>query len=281
MGPTAVGKSRYAMNLAEAEGYEIVSVDSMQIYRYMNIGTAKPTQKERDRIPHHLIDIVNPNDNYNVSQFYADCTRIIQQLLDQGKKPLLVGGTGLYLRALLQGFSFPVAPPNAEIRNKLTVLNNTHGNGYLHQLLQEKDTKSAERIHPHDIIRLIRALEVIETTGIPLSSHCNLQKPPFVFDALCLSIDRDRLYCDIDLRVEQMVEQGLVKEVADLLTQGYSPALTSMQAIGYKEMINVVLGNCALATAIASIQQTSRHFAKRQLTWFRRFDGVKWIEKGA
>jgi len=280
-GPTAVGKTSLSIELAKQLNGEIISADSMQVYRGMDIGTAKPTIEERQGIPHHLIDVRDPDEEWTVSDFVSECSRISAELTSKGKTPIIVGGTGLYLWSLIEGFAFPITPADKELRARLETI----PTATLYSQLLTIDPAAAAKIHPNDKKRIIRALEVFELTGKPISE---LQKsrnstPPLSVgnnkdQLFCLTLPRDLLYKRIEERVDAMLASGLVEEVKGLLAKGYSPTLTSLQALGYKEVVEYLAGRWSKETMVAELKKRTRNFARRQMTWFRRFKDVKWIE---
>lgn len=289
-GPTGVGKTELALQIAARFSCEIVGVDSMQVYRHMDIGTAKPTLAERKRIPHYLIDIVDPDDNYTLGRFVEDAGETIRTICSHGHIPLLVGGTGLYFRGVLEGV-FDESALAAEdsgdnarqkskaIKQALRKRLEAEGNEALYRELREVDPASAERIHPNDTQRLLRALEIYHATGIPWSQHLagQQQKNP-LYHALKigLTLPRKDLYARIDGRVRLMVEQGLLAEVQKLLAMGYAPGLKAMQSIGYRHMLNFLDGTWTWDQAIEKLARDTRHYAKRQYTWFNNDPEILW-----
>jgi len=285
-GPTATGKSALAVRLArrlESQGLcaEIISADSVQVYKHMDIGTDKIPAAERKGIPHHMISIVMPDQTFSAARF-ADCAgRIIRNLHQQGKVPIVVGGTGFYIRALLYGlFKGPKACP--EIREKLKEQAKKTGAPALHQQLEKIDPESALRIHPNDIVRIIRGLEVYELTKVPLSEHFRKQKKnqgryyrPFFIG---LYRERDELYNRINSRVEKMIEQGLVEEVKKLREMGFGPGLPSQKTLGYRRIHQYLDGRLGLDEAMDLIKRDTRHFCRRQFTWLRKEPGLVWRE---
>jgi len=260
---------------------EIISADSMQIYRGMDIGTAKPTMEERRGIPHHLIDIVNPDEEYSVAQFKEDALACIQDIIKRGKIPIVAGGTGLYINSLVYNITFSETISNWEFRDRMKKLSEEQGPLALYEYLKRVDPKSAEIIHPNNIKRVIRALEVYETTGIPISEHKEVSRknpPLYKFLIYGLQVEREELYRRIDQRVDKMLKKGLYDEVKGLLSQGYSPDLVSLQGIGYKEIIAAIEGKCSLSEATERIKTNTRHLAKRQITWFKKTEGLVWID---
>jgi len=279
-GPTGVGKTEFSLNLAREFNAEIVNADSMQIYRYMDIGTAKPTKEERALVPHHLIDIRNPDEDYDAAQFKSDAEAVINRLIEQQKLPLVVGGTMLYLKVLTHGI-FPSPGPDKKLREKLRQIAAKKGIAYLHAYLQRIDPEAAVRIQPHDLVRIIRAIEVYELTGKPISWHQKrhqFQERPYDYLKICLYLPRDILYKRINMRVEKMFARGLIEEVERLLKMGYSPALKSMQAIGYRHVIGYLKGKYSLERAKELLKRDTRRYAKRQLTWWRQDKEVLWFE---
>lgn len=284
VGPTAIGKTELSLALAKEFGCEIISMDSMQIYKYMDIGTAKPTHEERSIVPHHLIDFVDPADDYNVSRFVSDARSSIEDIQSRNKLPMIVGGTGLYMRGLLEGM-FEIASVPENIRKKLEETAQERGLDYLFGKLTEYDPESAARLHPNDRQRVMRALEIYHATGIPWSRHLKEQQQEKAaikgdFKALKIGLHRDRelLYERINRRVGIMVAQGLLEEVEKLLSMGYTPELNSMQSIGYKHMLNYIDSTWSWEEALRLLARDTRHYAKRQLTWFGRDPEIRWFE---
>lgn len=277
LGPTAVGKSRVAVEIAKKINAEIISADSMQVYRGMDIGTAKLTLEERQDIPHHLIDIRNPDEEWTVSDFVREVKKLKREIVKRGKTPIIVGGTGLYLWALLEGFSFPIAPADKEIRKRLE----KQPLSTLYSRLSTLDPQAVEKIHPNDKKRIIRALEVFELTGVPITKLHRIQKKENREEKpvlIGLTLPRDQLYHRIEERVDKMIEKGLIEEVKGLLAKGYSKDLPSFQALGYKEVVEYLEGKQSKEQMIAELKKRTRHFARRQMTWFKRFKNVKWFE---
>ncbi len=280
-GPTASGKTDLAVEFALRVNGEVISADSMQIYREMDIGTAKPAMEERKGILHHLIDIVNPDEEYSVASFQADAKACIQGILSRGKVPVIAGGTGLYINALVYNVIFSEIESSWEYRRHLESLAKEHGPRYLHGLLMEVDAKSAAAIHPNNIKRVIRAMEVYEATGKPISEHqkeSRREPPPYDYRIFGLRVERDLLYSRIEKRTDKMMDRGLYEEVEGILKKGYSPGLVSLQGIGYKEIIEAIQGKCTLPEAVENIKLATRRLAKRQITWFRKTEGLKWID---
>ncbi|NLV88573.1 MAG: tRNA (adenosine(37)-N6)-dimethylallyltransferase MiaA [Tissierellia bacterium] len=280
VGPTASGKTSVSIELAKRLDGEIISADSMQIYKYMDIGTAKVTPEEMDGIPHYLIDIVYPNEEFTVADYKAQAEKVIADINTRNKLPIVVGGTGLYVNSLVYDLNFTQVPPNEEIRKRLEDLADEHGNEYIHKMLEKIDKESYNRINVMDRKRIIRALEIYEVTGKPMSQQGNnFRKPSDKYNLLMfgLNMDREKLYERINLRVDKMIEAGLIEEVSNLLRMGYHKDLVSMQGIGYKEIIWYLEGEISLEEAIEHIKKGSRNYAKRQLTWFRRDNRIKWV----
>ena len=283
-GPTASGKTEVSIKLAQAVGGEIVNADSMQVYKYMDIGTAKPTKEERKNIPHHLIDIIMPDENFSVAKYCEYAKQAIDDIHSRGKIPIMVGGTGLYVDSVVNNIQFTHIKPDIGYRQELEEKANTLGNKYLYSLLCEKDPQSAEKINAEDKKRIIRALEVYHSTGKTITWH-NEQSisVPSPYNSILFAIDTDRaeLYEKINRRVEVMFENGLAEEVKKLLDMGVNEEATSMQAIGYKETVEFLNGKTTMEQTVEKIKQSSRRYAKRQLTWFRRNDKIHWIKKDA
>ena len=275
-GPTAVGKTAYAIDFALKNNAEIISADSMQIYRGMDIGTAKPTPAERAQVKHYLVDVVNPDEDFSVAQFIKYCQYDMEKIFAKGKNILIVGGTGLYLNALINGYNFPQIEKNDELRRQLETEAKEKGLGVLHERLQKIDPESALKIHPNDEFRIVRALEIFELTGKPKSQIATKGNSilPKDFELMEIEMDRDKLNERINLRVDEMFQKGLVDEVKGLLEK-YSPELTSMQALGYKEVVKYLKNELTLEECVNEVKQGTRNFAKRQLTWFRSFSNLK------
>lgn len=279
-GPTASGKSDFAVQLAEQCDGEIVNADSMQVYRHLDIGTAKPSLELRAQIPHHLVDIVDPDKPFTAADFASLATGAINEILNRGKMPIIVGGTGLYIKALTKGL---INSPGEDklIRSELQMILAEQGRGELMRRLTEVDPATAAQLHPNDTLRIIRALEVYAQTGQPVSvfrSEHQFAETRFTCLKLGINIPREELYRRIDSRVIAMMEQGLVQEVESLLAQGYGQKLKAMQSIGYKETVDYLVGKTTLAETIALIQRNTRHYAKRQMTWFKSDNEIKWVE---
>ncbi len=281
-GPTAVGKSALSIALAKKINAEIISADSMQVYRHMDIGSAKITPEEMCGVPHYLIDELEPAEEFHVVRFVELAKQHMETIYAKGKIPLLVGGTGFYIQALLYNIDFTEQECDEVYRSKLECLADEKGVEYLHKMLQEVDPKSAEAIHANNRKRVIRALEFYHLTGEKISVHNERERAkesPYNFAYFVLSDNRATLYDRIDRRVDAMVEQGLVEEVARLKKMGCNRDMVSMQGLGYKEILAYLDGDCTLEEAVYIIKRETRHFAKRQLTWFRRERDVIWFDK--
>jgi tRNA dimethylallyltransferase len=280
-GPTASGKSALAMEIASRYSVEIVSADSMQIYRGMDIGTAKPTREERSRVRHHLIDIKDPDEPWSVEEFKTKAAAAIDEISGRGALACVVGGTGLYVRALLRGYPLTDAPPDWIFRRQLQDLARSRGNQAVHAMLREKDPASWEELHPNDLKRVVRALEYFRATGRPISARRSA-KPGSPYRSLRIGLgwDRHESHARTDNRVEAQFSQGFVQEVEQLLWLGYREELPSMQGLGYKEICMCLRGLLTLDETKALIKRNTRRFAKRQLTWFSREEGINWVEAG-
>ena len=280
VGPTAVGKTYVSVELAKRLNTEIISADSVQIYRKMNIGSAKITDKERQRIVHHMIDIVEPDENYSVSEFKEDSEKIIDSMLTNKKNPIIVGGSGLYVNSLIYDLDFGVKS-DEKLRDYYNQFVMENGKDALYEKLKQIDPTAADKIHKNNIKRVIRALEVCDITGIKFSElNTDIRKPSNKYECILVGLFMDRkiLYERINQRVDEMISEGLVEEVKDLLDKGYTKNLVSMQAIGYKEIIDYIEGNSTLEEAVNVLKRNTRRFAKRQYTWFLKDENVKWFE---
>lgn len=280
-GPTATGKTALAVALCEKIGGEVVSADSMQVYRGFDIGTAKVTKDEMRGIPHHMIDVAGPNEPYSVSCWVEAAEKCCRDILSRGKTPVIAGGTGLYIDSLLSGRDFAPAPGDDGLREALSEEYDRIGGEKMLEKLAEFDPDRAKKLAPADKKRIVRAIEVFRLTGKTITQHDEETRalpPRFASARYALSFhDRQRLYDRIDLRVDKMVEEGLIEEVKRLLADGADPKSTAMQAIGYKEIAAALNGECAIDEAIEEIKLSSRRYAKRQLTWLRRDEGLKWL----
>lgn len=280
-GPTAVGKTNASIGLAKRLGCEIISADSMQIYKYMDIGSAKIMPQEMQGIPHYLVDELLPSDEFSVVRFQQMAKQAMEKIYANGHIPLVVGGTGFYIQALLYDIDFEDTCEDTGYRTELEKQARQFGNEWLSEQVRKVDPVSADTIHANNTKRLIRALEYFKLTGRPISEHNEQQRhkeSPYRFCYFVLNRDRSELYRRIDLRVDQMMEQGLLEEVETLKNMGYDRSYVSMQGLGYKELLAYLEGECTLAEAVSQIKQSTRHFAKRQLTWFRREREVTWID---
>jgi tRNA dimethylallyltransferase len=278
-GPTAVGKTAAGIEVARALGGEIVSADSMQVYRFMDIGTAKPTAAEQAAVRHHLIDIVDPDEPFDAAVYAAMGRRALGQLIRRGIPPVVVGGTGLYIKALLHGL-FRSAARDPTVRARLRAEAESQGAAALHARLERCDPQTAARLHPNDTVRVLRALEVFEATGRPISElqrEHRFGDAPFHTLKIGLTLDRETLYRRIDRRVEAMAAAGLEDEVRGLLAKGYGPRLKPMQSIGYSHMAAFIAGAVSHAECLRTLQRDTRRFAKRQLTWFRPDADIRWM----
>ncbi|MBP2663388.1 MAG: miaA [Firmicutes bacterium] len=277
IGPTAVGKTKISIDLAKKLDTQIISGDSMLVYRGMDIGTAKPDIVEREGIVHHLIDILDPQQEFNVVDFQQYAQKCITQINNDNRIPILAGGTGLYVRALLEGYQFNQAPSDEKLRQKLTGMAEQYGNQYVHTMLQQVQPVTAARLHPNDQRRVIRALEVYYLSGETISQD-KAATNELLYDVVVigLTMERASLYERINRRVDQMLEQGLVTEVSELLQQGVPPNCQAMQGIGYKEIVEYLLAGQELVTTVDRLKQATRNFAKRQLTFYRRMPYITW-----
>lgn len=281
-GPTASGKTALAVELAKILNAEVVSCDSMQIYKRMNIGTAKPTAEEMQGIPHHMLSVAEPYEDFSVSRYCEMATPIVDDILSRGKTVIIAGGTGLYMDALIRGNDF--APcPSTGMRKRLEAQADKDGMEAMLTLLRSIDPDAAAKLHLADRKRIIRALEVYYETGQTITAHnLKTQQIPPRYTPLWFALEdenRSDLYARIDRRVDKMLEEGLLQEIRDLLAEGIPEKSTAMQAIGYKEFVDALNGNCTVAEAAAQVQQSSRKYAKRQLTWFRRNPTIHWLRR--
>lgn len=279
-GPTAVGKTELSIRLAKEIGGEIISADSIQVYKYMDVGSAKVTKEEMQGIRHYLIDEFYPDEEFNITVFQQKAIAYMDEIYQRGKIPIIAGGTGFYIQSVLYNIQFTEAESNLRYRQELTQIAEEQGSNVLHQMLKEVDPKAAEEIHCNNVKRVIRALEYYRETGQPISAHNEAQRQntsPYNFVYFVLADDREKVYERIDRRVDKMIENGLVKEVQGLLEKGYQQNLVSMQGIGYKEIAEYLEGSRTLEEAVYQIKLHTRHFAKRHLTWFRREKEVTMI----
>lgn len=281
-GPTAVGKTKASIGLAKAIGGEIISADSMQVYRHMDIGSAKITKEEMADVPHYLIDVLEPEEEFHVVRFQQMAKAAMADIYSRGKIPIIVGGTGFYIQALLYDIDFNENEGDSVYREKLEALAKEKGAAYLHGQLAMVDPKSAEEIHANNIKRVIRALEFYHQTGQKISEHNERERQkesPYQFCYFVLNDRRECLYERIDQRVDQMIRNGLIQEVQTLKERGCTKQMVSMQGLGYKEIFSYLEGDCSLEEAVYIIKRDTRHFAKRQLTWFKRERDVIWVQK--
>ena len=281
-GPTAVGKTKLSVTLAKAVNGEILSADSMQVYRHMDIGSAKITPDEMQGVPHHMIDILDPWEPFNVFIFKQKCEECLACIYERGHIPIITGGTGFYIQALLKDIDFTENEETTEYRLSLERLAAEEGPGHLHEMLLKVDPASAEAIHKNNIKRTIRALEFYHLTGEPISAHNAKEQQKNSAYRSCyfvLNDERELLYRRIDQRVDEMLKQGLLDEVKSLREMGCRRDMVSMQGLGYKELLSHLDGECSYEEAVSRIKQNTRHFAKRQLTWFRREQEVIWVNK--
>lgn len=279
VGPTAIGKSRLALQMAQALNGEIINADSRQIYRHMHIGTAKPSPEELSLVPHHLVNIINPDEDFSLARYQDLATSAISDVQSRGKLPLLVGGSGQYVWSLVEGWGIPRVPPNSAYRQNLEERANAGDSTGLYEDLQQVDPDAAGQIDPRNVRRVIRALEVYNSTGVPFSQQKKKKAPPFEIHIIGLTAGRDELYRRIDDRVDEMVERGLIDEVAHLLDMGYDFSLPAMSSIGYKQIGMFLKGAVSLGTAVQQIKFETHRFVRHQYTWFRLNDErIKWFD---
>lgn len=281
-GPTAVGKTKASIGLAKAVGGEIISADSMQVYKYMNIGSAKIRPEEMQGIKHYLVDVLEPDEEFHVVRFQEMAKKAMEEIYAKGKIPIVVGGTGFYIQALLYDIDFTESNEDNAYRKELEKLAEEKGAEYLHEELRKVDEKAAQDIHANNVKRVIRALEFYRQTGQKISEHNEKERAkesPYNFCYFVLTDDRKTLYDRIDVRIDKMMEEGLLEEVKHLKEKGYTRDMVSMQGLGYKEMLDCLNGACTPEEAVYILKRDTRHFAKRQLTWFRRERDVIWIDK--
>jgi len=279
VGPTGAGKTTVGIVLAKRLGTEIISVDSRQVYRGFDIGTAKPVPEERKEVVHHLIDIASPWERFSAADFVRAATPVIERLHSQGKLPVLVGGTGLYFRALIDGI-FPAPPADLNLRRQMLSEEAEKGAGWLFSQLREKDPAAAARIHPNDLVRIVRALEIYRTTGSPISKLQNWSSAPQNFRVLWAGIERPRkeLYTRAEQRIDRMISAGFPGEVKKLMSQGFSKKSPAMLGLGYSRMVDFIDGKCTMEEAVRKFKQDTRHYIKRQMTWFKNDARIEWIE---
>lgn len=281
-GPTAAGKTELSIALAKKLNGAIISADSMQVYKYMNIGSAKIRPEEMQGVRHYLVDVLDPREEFHVARFQQMAKEAMEEIYRNGQLPIVVGGTGFYIQALLKDIDFDESSGELPCRKELEETARREGGAVLYERLKQVDPESAEAIHPNNVKRVIRALEFYQETGQPISLHNKEQKekqPPYTYAYFVLNDDRARLYERIDRRVDRMVEQGLLEEVRWLKEHGYDRSLVSMQGLGYKELFPYLDGTCSLEEAVEIIKRDTRHFAKRQITWFKREPDVIWLNQ--
>lgn len=281
-GPTAVGKTKASIHLAKAIGGEIISADSMQVYRHMDIGSAKITPEEMQGVKHYLIDVLEPDEEFHVVKFQQLAKEAMEEIYAKGKIPIVVGGTGFYIQALLYDIDFTENNEDTAYRKELEQIADTKGAEYLHEMLRAVDEKSAENIHANNVKRVIRALEFFKQTGQKISKHNEKEREkssPYAFCYFVLNDKREQLYKRIELRIDEMMKEGLVAEVEALKEKGYTREMTSMQGLGYKEILDYLNGVTSLEEAVYILKRDTRHFAKRQITWFKREKDVIWVNK--
>ena len=282
VGPTAVGKTALAQQLAEVLPVEVVSADSRAVYRWMDIGTAKPTPAERQQLPHHLIDVVDPDEPYSLAVYQHQALEAIARIRQRGRQPLLVGGAGLYVSAVCEGLRLPDVPPDAAYRLALEKRARQDGWQSLQQELANADPDSAARIDPRNVRRVIRALEVFHATGRPFSAWQKPDNdPPVECVQIGLNLERPALYARIDARIDAWIAGGLVEEVRGLIERGYAPSLPSMSGLGYREIARYVAGDLPLEAAVAQFKQATHLYAKRQVTWFGARPAIRWLDAAA
>jgi tRNA dimethylallyltransferase len=279
-GPTATGKTETAIELALRVGAEIVSADSMQVYRGMDIGTAKPTLEERRGVPHHLIDLLEPDQPFSVADFQHLARRHIRDICSRGRLPIIVGGTALYIRALVDEYYFPRAPADRALRRRLSAIADERGSTELHRMLSDLDPATALRVHPNDRKRLIRAIEVRLVTGTPRSAFPRSLEPEARYLLVGLDMPRGELHRRIDARVDSMIRKGFVREVEGLWAKGYAPTLPPMRSLGYREIGDYLQGLSTLGEAIRLLKRNTKRFSKRQMTWFRADRRINWVQVG-
>lgn len=279
IGPTAVGKTEVAISLAKYLNAEIVSADSMQIYKGMDIGTAKPTKELREIVRHHMIDIVEPVDDFSVGEYSRMAKKIIDEITDRGKVPLIVGGTGLYIKALTRGL-FEGPKRDKEFRKRMEMEEEIHGKGYLHKRLTEIDPVAASKIHPSDLRRIVRALEVYNSEKKPITELQENKTISYGYSPIKIGLTRDRkeLYKRIEQRVDWMVSNGLEEEVKELIKKGCNEEMTSMQGLGYRHFLKYLKGEYSHDEAIRLLKRDTKRYAKRQFTWFRKEEGIQWVD---
>jgi len=280
-GPTASGKTAVSIELAKLLNGEIVSADSMQIYKYMNIGTAKPSEEEKQGINHYMINIISPDENYSVARYKQNASKFIEEIIAKGKTPIVSGGTGLYINSLVYNIKYSDTETNFKLRNELIQIAESKGNDYVYNMLSEMDPKAASRLHKNNLKRVVRAIEVYKSTGKSIIEHeaeSRLVPPAYKYKIFCLNFERNLLYDKINERVDLMIKVGLVEEVSKLVQMGYSDGLTAMQAIGYKELLAYLKGKASLDESIDTIKRETRRYAKRQMTWMKKITNINMID---
>ncbi len=281
-GPTAVGKTEYTIELALGINAEIVSCDSMQLYKYMDIGSAKPTDEERSRVKHYLVDEIDPKEDFSVAKYQKLAKAAIEHIFSKGKVPLVTGGTGLYLDSLIYDMDFGPKPDTEDnaYRKQLYDLAEKSGNEALHKRLEEADPEAAARIHPNNVKKAVRAIEAAERYGRPVEPFEHASKKTKDYDVILIGLKRDRaeLYDRINRRVDILEDMGLVDEVKSLRGMGFTTDDIAMKGIGYKEILDALNGKCTIEEALETVKKNTRHYAKRQMTWFRRYDDMKWFD---
>lgn len=281
-GPTAVGKTALSISLAKAVGGEIISADSMQVYKHMDIGSAKIMPEEMDGVPHYLVDVLEPSEEFHIARFQEMAKAAMEEIYSRGHVPILVGGTGFYIQSITRDIDFTENDGDMTYRHELEAFAKEHGGEELYARLKEIDPKAAEEIHANNVKRVIRALEYFHQTGTPISQHNEEQKQkesPYKLTYFVLNDIRSLLYERIEKRIDQMLENGLIEEVQKLKDMGYTRDMVSMQGLGYKEILAYLDGDCTLDEAVYILKRDTRHFAKRQLTWFKREQDVIWVNK--
>jgi len=278
-GPTAVGKTKFAIMLAQAFDGEVVSCDSMQLYKYMDIGSAKPTPEEMAMARHHLVDLIDPREEFSVAQYQKLAKDAIRDVFSRGKTPVISGGTGLYLNSLLYDMDFSSVPEDDTYRNELTEIAEKQGPEALHEMLQQQDPQAAEKIHPNNVKKVVRALERLKEGEGKVRQFSDISEETKDYNVILIGLTRDRaeLYDRINRRVELLMDAGLLEEVTQLHDMGLTKENISMKGIGYKELMDYLEGRYTLEEAVETIQKNTRHYAKKQLTWFRRYDKMKWF----
>jgi len=278
-GPTAVGKTTISIQVALRIQGQIVSCDSMQLYKYMNIGSAKPSKEQLSMVPHHLINAIDPKESFSVVTYQKLAKAAITEIFQQGQVPVITGGTGLYLNSLLYNMDFGANPANTEYRNQLFSIAENQGNEALFAQLEQADPSAAKRIHPNNVKRVVRALEAVELNGTGLADFSSVNAKTKEYDAILIGLtrDRDELYQRIEDRVDHLMESGLLEEVLSLKNMGFTSADIAMKGIGYKELLDYLAGAYGLDEAIELIKKNTRHYAKRQMTWFKRYPEMQWF----